>query len=216
MSQLLKWAKSDTTTLLSITGWADNSGGPSSNERISLFRARTVRNYLVEQGVAANRITFVGKGVDANVKSPDKARRTDVIGIVGTVPAPPVVVPEAPKPQPKPVVDTVAKPKPPLPVVPEPVAAPSCTTTLVLRWVYRLQRPVSPPLPGRRPMAALRPACWRVIVFHPFCLPSWASLSAACVWAPMAGAIFRLWPGWKTIPTKIFTVRYSCTAMPCG
>lgn len=126
MLQLLKWAKSDTTTLLSITGWADNSGGPSSNERISLFRARTVRNYLVEQGVAANRITFVGKGVDAKVKSPDKARRTDVIGIAVPVPAPPVVVPEAPKPQPKPkpVVDTVAKPQPPLPVEPEPMVEP--------------------------------------------------------------------------------------------
>lgn len=106
MLKLLKWAKTDTTTLLVITGWADNSGGTSSNERISLFRARTIRNYLVEEGVAANRITFVGKEVDEKAKSPDKARCTDVIGIAVPVPAPPVVVPEAPKPQPKPAGST--------------------------------------------------------------------------------------------------------------
>ena len=80
--RMLRWALSDTITPIVITGWADESGTAAFNEQLSLRRARTVRNYLVKKGIAPERITFVGCGIDTTAESPAKARRTDVQGII--------------------------------------------------------------------------------------------------------------------------------------
>lgn len=80
--RMLRWALSDTITPIVITGWADESGTAAFNERLSLRRARTVRNYLVKKGIAPERITFVGCGIDTTAESPAKARRADVQGMI--------------------------------------------------------------------------------------------------------------------------------------
>ena len=80
--RLLRWALSDTVTAIRITGWADKTGPQAMNERLSLRRARTVRNYLVGKGVAADRIRFEGRGIDTLAASDDKARRAEVCAVV--------------------------------------------------------------------------------------------------------------------------------------
>lgn len=80
--RLLRWVLSDTVATIRITGWADKTGTEALNERLSLRRARTVRNYLVGKGVAADRIRYEGRGIDMLASSDDKARRADVCAVV--------------------------------------------------------------------------------------------------------------------------------------
>lgn len=82
MLELLNWAKADTTTLISIDGWADRSGTSKANTKISRFRAQTLRDYLVEQGVSPCRISYRGNGTDSLSVSPAKARRADAKGMI--------------------------------------------------------------------------------------------------------------------------------------
>lgn len=58
-----------------ITGYADRLGNANYNQKLSERRANTVKDYLVSKGVAANRLTAVGKGI-ANpvVECKDKNR----------------------------------------------------------------------------------------------------------------------------------------------
>lgn len=92
--RLLRWALADTVTAIRITGWADKTGTQATNERLSLRRARTVRNYLVGKGVAADRIRFEGRGIDTLAESPDKARRADVCAVVVVAAEPETAEPE--------------------------------------------------------------------------------------------------------------------------
>ena len=82
VGRMLRWALSDTIPPITITGWADESGTAVFNEQLSLHRARTVRNYLVKKGIAPERITFEGCGIDTGAESPEKARRAEVQGII--------------------------------------------------------------------------------------------------------------------------------------
>ena len=82
VGRILRWAQANTGVPIVITGWADKSGTAAFNEQLSLRRARTVRNYLVKKGIAPERITFVGCGIDTAAESPEKARRADVRGII--------------------------------------------------------------------------------------------------------------------------------------
>lgn len=82
VGRMLRWALSDTITPITITGWADESGTVAFNEQLSLRRARAVRNYLVKKGIAPERITFGGCGIDTGAESPEKARRAEVRGII--------------------------------------------------------------------------------------------------------------------------------------
>ena len=82
VGRILHWAQSNPQTPIVITGWADESGTAAFNEKLSLRRARTVRNYLVKKGIAPERITFEGCGIDTGAESPEKARRADVQGII--------------------------------------------------------------------------------------------------------------------------------------
>jgi outer membrane protein OmpA-like peptidoglycan-associated protein len=45
-----------------VEGYTDDSGGHEANLQISLSRAKAVRDYLVEQGIAAERIQTLGHG----------------------------------------------------------------------------------------------------------------------------------------------------------
>ena len=82
VGRILRWAQANTGVPIVITGWADASGTAAFNEQLSLRRARTVRNYLVKKGIAPERITFEGCGIDTGAESPKKARRADVQGII--------------------------------------------------------------------------------------------------------------------------------------
>lgn len=82
VGRILRWAQANTGVPIVITGWADESGTAAFNEQLSLHRARTVRNYLVKKGIAPERITFEGCGIDTGAESPEKARRADVQGII--------------------------------------------------------------------------------------------------------------------------------------
>lgn len=52
-----------------ITGHTDNVGGKEFNQGLSLERAQAVRNWLVEKGIASNRMRTVGKGENEPVAS---------------------------------------------------------------------------------------------------------------------------------------------------
>lgn len=80
--RMLRWALSDTITPITITGWTDSTGTETFNERLSLRRARTVRNYLVSKGVAAGRIRIEGRGVDTQAANDDEARRAEIAGVI--------------------------------------------------------------------------------------------------------------------------------------
>lgn len=82
VGRILRWAQANTGVPVVITGWADESGTAAFNEKLSLRRARTVRNYLVKKGIAPERITFERCGIDTGAESPEKARRADVLGVI--------------------------------------------------------------------------------------------------------------------------------------
>ncbi|WP_099463624.1 DUF3575 domain-containing protein [Parabacteroides provencensis] len=79
---LVRWAGANPDARIVIRGWADASGRAVLNDTLSLRRARTVRNYLVRKGIAAERIAYAGAGVDTEAESPEKARRAEVQGII--------------------------------------------------------------------------------------------------------------------------------------
>jgi len=47
-----------------VDGHTDSVGNPAANRRLSLLRARSVALYLVEQGIARNRVKYLGFGGD--------------------------------------------------------------------------------------------------------------------------------------------------------
>lgn len=75
IGRFLKWAQTDPATPIVILGWTDGSGTEAFTRELSLRRAQTIRNYLVGKGIDAERISFEGRGVDAEAASEDKARR---------------------------------------------------------------------------------------------------------------------------------------------
>ncbi|MEK7671130.1 MAG: OmpA family protein, partial [Bacteroidota bacterium] len=49
---------------IEIRGHTDNTGSRSTNDRLSQRRSNAVRTWLVNKGIAANRIRAVGYGQD--------------------------------------------------------------------------------------------------------------------------------------------------------
>ncbi|MDJ0785708.1 MAG: OmpA family protein [Myxococcota bacterium] len=54
-----------------IEGHTDSVGGAEYNQALSVRRAEAVRNFLIDQGVAPERLQAVGEGEDAPVASND-------------------------------------------------------------------------------------------------------------------------------------------------
>jgi outer membrane protein OmpA-like peptidoglycan-associated protein len=52
-----------------ITGHTDNVGGQEFNQKLSLERAQAVKNWLIEKGIASNRMRTVGRGENEPVSS---------------------------------------------------------------------------------------------------------------------------------------------------
>lgn len=61
---------------VTVTGWCDARGSVAVNRRISRQRAQALKTWLVKRGIAASRISVVGKGSDASRTAP-KARRVE-------------------------------------------------------------------------------------------------------------------------------------------
>jgi len=57
-----------------VEGHTDNVGGEELNQRLSRQRAEAVRNYLTEKGIAAERLSAEGIGMDRPVA--DNSTRT--------------------------------------------------------------------------------------------------------------------------------------------
>lgn len=49
-------------TQLQVIGYADPLGNPASNQRLSAARANTIKTYMVNGGIASNKITSEGRG----------------------------------------------------------------------------------------------------------------------------------------------------------
>lgn len=76
--ELLKAFAEHPETQVTLVGWADKTGTGARNEIISARRAETVKRYLINKGIAEDRISCIGKGVDAQVASDNKARRAEI------------------------------------------------------------------------------------------------------------------------------------------
>jgi outer membrane protein OmpA-like peptidoglycan-associated protein len=56
---------------LSINGHTDNTGGDDLNLKLSQDRADAAKQYLVNQGISADRITAIGYGSSKPIQSND-------------------------------------------------------------------------------------------------------------------------------------------------
>jgi OOP family OmpA-OmpF porin len=64
---------------VTISGYADRLGSDKYNQKLSERRANSVKDYLVGKGVAANRLTAVGKGESNPVVECNDKKRADLI-----------------------------------------------------------------------------------------------------------------------------------------
>ncbi len=104
--ELVKWAQNNSEGIIDIKGWASSEGDKVASESLAFKRARTIHNFLVQNGIDSSRIVFKGMGIDTT-STPEKARRAEVIvRVADAKPAP------APKPQPqKPAEKPAEKPQ---------------------------------------------------------------------------------------------------------
>ena len=76
--ELLKALAEHPDTQITLIGWADKTGTEARNETISARRAETVKRYLINKGIAAERISCIWKGADTQAVNDNKARRAEI------------------------------------------------------------------------------------------------------------------------------------------
>lgn len=76
LKSILHILKENPDMKVMVTGWCDTRGSVAVNRRISRQRAQALKTWLVKRGIAARRISVVGKGSDASRTAP-KARRVE-------------------------------------------------------------------------------------------------------------------------------------------
>ena len=76
LKSILQILKENPEMKVTVTGWCDTRGSVAVNRRISRQRAQALKTWLVKRGIAASRISVVGKGSDASRTAP-KARRVE-------------------------------------------------------------------------------------------------------------------------------------------
>lgn len=62
LNNLLKILQENPTLKIEIGGHSDNTGSSSENLKLSTLRAKAVVDYLINKGIAANRLTYKGYG----------------------------------------------------------------------------------------------------------------------------------------------------------
>lgn len=63
LNELSEALKENEHLRIRLTGHTDNIGSEKFNQRLSLFRANTIKEYLVERGIDPERIETEGKGM---------------------------------------------------------------------------------------------------------------------------------------------------------
>ena len=76
LKSILHILKENPDMKVMVTGWCDTRGSVAVNRRISRQRAQVLKTWLVKRGIAASRISVIGKGSDASRTAP-KARRVE-------------------------------------------------------------------------------------------------------------------------------------------
>ena len=76
LKSILHILKENPEMKVTVTGWCDTRGSVAVNRRISRQRAQALKNWLVKRGIAASRISVVGKGSDGS-RTASKARRVE-------------------------------------------------------------------------------------------------------------------------------------------
>ena len=66
-------------TMITITGYADQTGSPAANVALAKQRAQAVRDALVNAGIQAERILLQAPVEVTGAGSDDQARRVDII-----------------------------------------------------------------------------------------------------------------------------------------
>lgn len=85
MADIARYMKNNPGLSVVVTGYTDNQGNTSYNEHLSLFRANSVKSFLVGQGVDKARIRTEGLGsrnpVEPNetVEGREKNRRVEIV-----------------------------------------------------------------------------------------------------------------------------------------
>ena len=73
LSRIAEQLRRNESVLVVVEGHTDSTGSDQLNQRLSEQRARAVRDFLVTQGLAAERISTVGKGEGSPIASNDTA-----------------------------------------------------------------------------------------------------------------------------------------------
>lgn len=87
VEEIGKLLNSDENLNLSIEGHTDDVGSPESNNTLSLERARTIRNGLIDMGIASKRLKITGYGsthplvMNNSAENRAKNRRVEIIKI---------------------------------------------------------------------------------------------------------------------------------------
>jgi outer membrane protein OmpA-like peptidoglycan-associated protein len=71
LNRLVKLLKTNADMKIEVIGHTDSQGNKASNQKLSENRAKSVLNYLVENGISSSRITSKGKGSTAPTESND-------------------------------------------------------------------------------------------------------------------------------------------------
>lgn len=85
LNKLVQWLNENADFKIAIIGHTDNVGKSSDNLQLSLQRAKSVMEYLIEKGIAAHRLQVAGKGdtepVSNNQTEEGRAqnRRTEIL-----------------------------------------------------------------------------------------------------------------------------------------
>ena len=74
LKSILHILKENPEMKVTVTGWCDTRGSVAVNRRISRQRAQALKTWLVKRGIAASRISVVGKGSDASRTAPEACR----------------------------------------------------------------------------------------------------------------------------------------------
>jgi outer membrane protein OmpA-like peptidoglycan-associated protein/tetratricopeptide (TPR) repeat protein len=85
LNKLVDLLKENSTMKIQLNGHTDNVGEPEKNQVLSLNRAVSVMNYLIENGIESNRVTAKGFGENESIATNETAegrkqnRRTEFI-----------------------------------------------------------------------------------------------------------------------------------------
>jgi outer membrane protein OmpA-like peptidoglycan-associated protein len=84
LERLIKMLQENPTLKIEISGHTDNTGSEAVNQRLSESRAKAVYDYLINKGILANRLTYVGYGLSKPIAPNDtedgraQNRRTEI------------------------------------------------------------------------------------------------------------------------------------------